>query len=222
MTIPKLAIRSSLLTAALLFATGVHAGTIGPTGCANNSCFGGVYSLDAFMSGSTATTETWRVTYSLDLSGYTGAVTDFVRSLAIQVVSASNLLSVANVFNPTTGNWALDSGNVSNVSATSNGCSGSTSNGWICLAYVGQSLVAPQALTVGQNSTFSWVFDATVKSGSWRDLSSIQANFDPPTGRFMSETVRVPEGFAAELPILLIGLTFFLLWQRRNSIPLVK
>jgi hypothetical protein len=187
----------------------VQAGEIGPD-C--SSCFGGIYSVDGVLQSTNdaADTETWRVTYSLDLSGYTGTSTHFVRSLAAQVVSASSFVSASNVFAPTSGTWTMGSGNVSNVTSSSNGCSGNTSNGWVCLAYS-----SGDRLVVDTETVYSWVFDVTVREGSWRDLVNIQANFDPPTGRFMSETVRVPEGAAGELPILLSGVVFLLLWSKR-------
>ena len=205
------------IASAFLIASALQAGSIGPN-C--GSCFGGVYTVDATqLADSSQTTDTWRITYSLNLSQYTGWPIDFVRSLAAQVVSAADFISAGPVFTaPTSGPWTMTSGNVSN---SQGGCSGNTSNGWVCLEYDG-SILDWNALRVGTNNTYSWIFDVNVRQNSFRGLVNIQANFDPAIGRFMSESVSVsvPEGNVSELPMLLGGILLLAAWQMRKWLPL--
>jgi hypothetical protein len=198
------AIAGAILTIAFC-ALGLSAGTLGPT-CA--SCYGGVYSLGGFLlsSDSTAQTQTYELSYSLDLSKYTGpsGVTE-VDQIAAKVVSGPNLISSSLVSGPTGGSWTQLAGNLN-----SNGCTGS-GGGWLCLSYV-----SGEKLVVGPTGTNSgtWIFDVTVKNGTLMDIASIQANFNPATGVLMSEKIGVPEGVPGELPLLLVGLGLIVAWRR--------
>jgi hypothetical protein len=104
---------------------------------------------------------------------------------------------------PTDGSWLDVTGGLSN-----GGCNGA-GGGWVCIQWSSGN----QILVGG---VYEWVFDVTVKKGSLLDVGSIKANFDPPNGLILSENiaVAVPEGGAAELMLMLGGLSLFLFWRR--------
>ena len=191
----------------LLSAVGLSAATIGP-GADCDTCLGGAYGLSADLLSATDSQETFRITYSIDLSLYNGpAAATYVSALAAKVASGPNLYSWETVLpggTPTDGVWVDETGNLN-----SGGCDGS-GGGWVCLQWV-----SGNQLLVG--GSYAWVFDVTVKKGTLMDVASIQANFDPPTGVLMSEKITVPEGGATELPLLLSGLGLVLFcrkWKR--------
>jgi hypothetical protein len=103
-----------------------------------------------------------------------------------------------------------------NTNDTSRGCTGGGS-GWTCLAYVSGGTMAVGLLGVG-GGIYTWSFDVGGVSGVL-DTASISANFDPPTGKLMSEQVSVgaSEGVPAELPIVLSGVGAFLGWRRYSA-----
>jgi hypothetical protein len=192
--------RVVVLTAVAL-ALGVSAGaeSIGPS-C--SSCFGGIYTVTYNGVSSTSTTETREYTYTADLTGYTGAMTDFISSVALKVTN--NVLG-ASLASPTGGTWTSP---FLNTNQTNAGCTGSGS-GWVCISG-GNSTEAKAG------SVYSWVFDITANKSSWLGDTSIQANFDPANGHLLSETIHMPEGPPAELPLTLAGLGVWAFWQRRN------
>src|SRR5688572_26373978 len=113
-----------VLAVSVFTSLAASAGTIGPS-C--GSCFGGTYTLDAHFLSSSAGSESWRITYTLETQGVTDADVTYVGSIAAKVTS--NMLAVTTVQNPTStaGNWTIPSPGGLN----SNGCSGSGS-GWAC------------------------------------------------------------------------------------------
>lgn len=182
----------------------VTAGTIGPTGCLNNSCYGGQYSLDAnFLQSSGQNSDWWRITFTSDLEGYNGpALGKHVASLAVKLVdSNSSIIGVDNISAPTSGTWDMVPGGASN-----NGCNGS-GNGWLCLQYVAGT---GSKMLVGPGTPiYTWAFDVNLQKGTLLSVASIKANFDPAAGVLMSEKIAVAEGFAGELPLLLLSLGAF-------------
>lgn len=114
----------------------VTAGTIGPTGCLNNSCYGGQYSLDANLLPSGQNSDWWRITFSADLSGYNGpSSANYVASLAVKLVdSDSSILGVNNVSAPTNGTWKMVPGGASNSGCNGSGTVGSVSSMLLAVA----------------------------------------------------------------------------------------
>jgi hypothetical protein len=160
------------------------------------TCFGGIYTLEGLLiDDSTAGEETWRFTYTVDLSGYTGT-TDFVGALAYKVTNG--YISDAVVSAPTDGVWSQISGK--NI----NQCDG-TGMGWLCTEWV-----LGTQLLVSQPTTYSWISNITMVAGTLIDTWSIQADFDPATGQLLSEkAVRVPEpGTLALFGLGLIAMGF--------------
>jgi hypothetical protein len=196
--------------AGLLSSAALTAGTIGPD-C--GSCFGGVYSVSADLLSTAGLQQTWRVTYDLDLTGYNGPSTaTYVSAVAAKVVSGPNLYDWETAVpggTPTNGTWVDKTGGLSN-----GGCNGS-GGGWVCLQWTSGA-----QLLVG--SAYTWVFDVTIQSGTLLDIGSIKADFDPGNGIILSENinvpgVRVPEGGAAELTLLLGGLGLLYVWNIKRS-----
>ena len=182
------------------------AGTIGPT-C--NTCFGSIYTLNGYLESPPTTDETWVISLSVDTSNYDGADSDYIADVALKLsnkVKSASLLSA-----PTIAKWTLAS---VNTNINSSGCSGS-GNGWIC------AHDSANGSAKADGSTYSWVFRVTMAAGSLLDLASIQVNYDPPTGKLMSEKLNVPEGVVAELPLFLAGLGISLWsgnrWRRRKA-----
>lgn len=188
------------------------AGTIGPS-C--GSCFGGTYTLDALYLNGNATAETWRIKYTLETQNVTGSGISYVGSIAAKV--SSNMLDFYAVSggNPTTGGWTNPKlGGLNNA-----GCTGSGA-GWVCIAWTG---VGDKLLTgASAPASYSWVFDVKMATGSLLSSdASIKANFDPASGKLLSEKITVPEGPSPEVPILLSGLGLWMFgrnrWKRRMA-----
>jgi len=199
---------ASLLT--LLCGASLTAGTIGPT-C--GSCFGGIYSLNVTALNAVGS---YHVVYRIDTRNmnltpdYT-----YVGSIAVKLASDSTYVlanSAVTVNGTPLGTYAYSL----NTNDTSRGCTGGGS-GWTCLAYVSGAQMAVGHLGVG-GGIYTWSFDVGGVSGML-NTASISANFDPPTGKLMSEQVAVgaAEGVPAELPIVLSGIGAFLVWRRYGS-----
>jgi hypothetical protein len=157
------------------------------------------------MTGSTATTQTYEIGYTIDTSGFIGPNTGinyFISSLALQVTS--QLISASLVSAPTnTGTWTLSSGGLNN-----SGCDGS-GNGWLCLE--GGQAKAPNS------SPYTWDFSITVPTGSLLSVGTVKANYGPSNGVITSEQVALPEGLVAELPLFITGLVLWLWWCKRRE-----
>ena len=113
-----------LLFLVLLAASPAAATSIGPD-C--GTCQGGIYSLfyDGSPTATTGTTETFRITLSIDATGYTGAATH-LENAAIKV--SSQIISASVFSGPGVVPWWMVLGGLN-----ANGCSGSGS-GFDCVA----------------------------------------------------------------------------------------
>jgi hypothetical protein len=200
---------SHISVVVLLSAVGLHAGSVGPS-CA--TCFGGIYSLNAELKSSNATTETWNFTYSIDTSEYTGPATGkYITAVAAKVSSKKvTPISLDTNFG---GSWLP----LSNLSLSNLGCLGSGGAGWLCL----QGLFS--GAKVGSDAVYKWNFTVEMAAGSLLENAKIQANYDPTLKAMMSEhitlspSVSVPEGAPAELPAMLISCVFLLWWAQRRA-----
>jgi len=145
------------------------------------TCFGGEYALQGILTdNSVAGQETWQFTYTANLSGYTGS-TDYVGALAINVTTG--YISDTLISDPTSGAWLQRSG------LNINQCGSPTGDGWLCNEWVSGA-----QLLVSTSTTFSWISQITMETGTLQDTWSIQADFDPATGQYLSEkAVRIPE-----------------------------
>ncbi len=166
------------IAASFLLAAGSDATPIGPT-C--GTCQGSIYELS--YSGSpistTATTETFQITYTIDTTGYTGPGT-FLDAVALKV--ASSFIDATLVSAPTgAANWVEMSGGLANA-----GCTGSGS-GFDCVM-VASLVNAP----VVPGMIYTWVFDIEVATGglfTGVDEASVKARYVTANG-----TVRTKAG----------------------------
>lgn len=174
---------------------------IGGPGC--SSCFGGVYTLESLLvDNSIAGEETWQFTYSVDLSGYTGS-TNYIGALAYKVTNG--YISDTVISAPTSGTWSQISGK--NI----NQCDGS-GMGWLCSEWVSGTQLLVSTLT-----TYSWISNITMETGTLLNTWSLQADFDPAQGQLLSEhgtpTTTVPE--PGTLALFGLGLTAIGFARRR-------
>jgi len=190
------------LMAVGLMATGAKADPIGPV-CPNDSCFGGIYTLEYAVVSPTE----YLIRLLVDSSGYNGGpATDYIESVAVKVAS-SILLTSSLVSTTAPGTWIYHDGNLAN------GCTG-VSNGFACADD------ATNAALVG--STYEWIFDIKVAFATdWLldpNEASIKVNYDPAQGIQVSENITlqpnrdccihdVPE----PQPLLLVGLGLIVL-----------
>lgn len=172
--------------------------------CPNNSCQGSTYTLSyggAPLPDNDLAHETFRITYTIDTSTYTGSGVR-IDNVALKVSAQTTSVSLvdapggqANLAN----NWQWISGGLNN-----SGCSGSGS-GFSCANDISPSGVAP-TLKPGSGATYSWVFDVTVDNGTLftgPGEASIKARYVDANGNkvgdLVSEKITVPEASATVL-----------------------
>ena len=168
-----------------------------PIGPSCGSCQGSIYDLT--YSGSpistTATTETFRISYTIDAGGYTGAGS-FLDTVALKV--SSSFVNATLVSAPGgVANWVEMFGGLNNA-----GCSGSGS-GYDCVR-VAALVNAP----IVPGGTYEWVFEIEVAAGTLfasPGESSVKARYvnsaGGKVGALVSEgvTLSVPEPGAISL-----------------------
>jgi hypothetical protein len=195
--------RACLVAAALVFglaASQAGATSIGPS-C--GTCQGSIYELtyDPTPVATTAATETWRIAYTIDTSGYDGTGV-YINTVAMKVSSSFVAASLVDAPGGV-GNWIEMSGGLAAA-----GCSGSGS-GFDCVAFRVAIALAPTV----PGATYAWAFDVEIESGglfTGTDEASVKARYVSSTGlkvgALVSEnlTLSVPEPSAA---FLLAGAT---------------
>jgi hypothetical protein len=171
--------RSLLLTcfsaASLLAVLGASPSEAIPIGPDCGTCQGSIYDLSygPIPVSTTATTETWRIVYSIDTAGYDGAG-EFINTVAFKASSefvTASLISAPGDF----ANWVEMSGGLNAA-----GCSGSGS-GFDCVAFRAAVSLAPSV----PGGTYTWVFDVEVASASLftgTDEASVKARYVTDTG----------------------------------------
>jgi len=200
-------VRTLLLAAValgLLVASDAGATAIGPN-C--GTCQGSIYDLTYAPApvATTATTETWRITLTIDTSGYDGSGV-YLNTVAIKV--AADFLAASLISAPgSLADWVEMSGGLNAA-----GCSGSGS-GFDCVAFRAAIDVAPAV----PGATYAWVFDIEVAGGdlfTGTDEASVKARYVSGTGlkvgALVSENItlstymtpHVPEPAAATLLVV--------------------
>jgi hypothetical protein len=193
-----------LVSSILLLGIGAtaHAITFGPD-CGSGNCFGSIYSLTTALVSSTATTETYNVSYSVDTSGYSGQGTGLD---AVAFKTSSSVISASLGAQPGTFGSALLNG------LNANGCSGGGA-GFVCTQ---SSNLA--GLTV-PNGTYSFGFSQTITAGTLLAESewSVKALYVDSTGKqagitSVSGAVPVP----GTLLLFGVGFGLFVTWNQRT------
>jgi hypothetical protein len=202
----KLVMALAISVVVLTMAPAAKADSIGPN-C--GSCNGGIYTLT--YSGApisfTGTTETFRITLTIDTSGVTGVVpTAFaIDAAAIKVSSSVSSASLFSVVPGSLSDWTVVPGGLN-----AGGCSGAGS-GFDCADWVASG---PGVLIGG---TLQWTFDMTIPTGTLftgLNGASIKARYvdsgGNKVGALVSENItlqQVPEpGTIALLGAGLLGL----------------
>ena len=201
----------AIAVASLLLASSSDATPIGPI-C--GTCQGSTYELS--YSGSpiatTATSETFQITYTIDTSGYEIALGGkFLNTVALKV--ASSFLDATLVGAPGgVANWVEMFGGLNAA-----GCSGSGS-GYDCVR-IAALVDAP----VVPGATYTWVFDIKVPTGSlFTGLleASVKARYVGPygakQGALVSESITLTNLPEPRLGLLLLALPALALWHRRT------
>ncbi len=192
----------------LLALSPAWADSIGPS-C--GSCYGGTYTLTNLgLLGSTATTETYRIQYDINTSGYTGAATDYIQSVAIKVSSGPVWASLFSAPGGV-GIWRV----FSNRGLNNSNCS-SGGTGYVC-AQDGNFAIA-------NGTTYTWVFDVIMARGSLLsgvNAASIKANYNPPSGIIVSENItlggQIPEPASVSLLMGGIGIWGYSRYRARKN-----
>jgi hypothetical protein len=193
-------------SAAIAFgSTAARAASIGPD-C--TTCQGSIYTLDFVKAPSDlfndGSFDTWRVTLTIDTTGYTGAG-EYIDEVAVKISSS---VDKATLVSAPDGAWKLLNGGLS-----ANGCSGSGA-GFECADSIS---IGSAALLPG---TFTWVFDIDVKAGLFSfdgstELPSIKARYVDDSGNKVGALVseKVPE--PTTLTLLGVGVTLAAIRRRR-------
>ena len=127
---------------------------------------------------STATTETFHISLTVDADGYTGSLTHIDQVGFEAVQSSASFLSASLVSAPSgTASWQLVLGNT-----TGSGCTAS-SNGALCANSISLISSGVPVPTGGAGVDYSWIFDMTVSTGGLEthaDAAQIRARFAGP------------------------------------------
>jgi hypothetical protein len=190
----------------LVMGTGMpaHAITFGPN-CGSGNCFGSIYTLTTSLSSSTATTQTYNASLSINTAGYNGSGTG-LDAASVKIVADSNFVSVAN------GGMASTFGNPVATGINANGCAGG-GGGFVCTSSSNTG-----GVTV-PNGTYTFNFLTTIKTGTLlaEDQWSVKALYVDSAGKQAGIT-SVSGGGAVPLPAtsLLFGLGFalFVTWHQ--------
>jgi hypothetical protein len=204
---PSSTLRLLLAAAALLFAFAASQAGATPIGPTCGTCQGSIYELtyDPTPIATTATTETWRITYTIDTSGYSGTGV-YINTVALKV--SSSFVDATLVTAP----GGVPLWNEMSGGLNAAGCSGSGS-GYDCVAFHAVITLAPSV----PGGTYTWVFEIELENGgllTGADEASVKARYVSSTGlkvgALVSEniTLGIPEPGTALLlagPALVAG-----------------
>jgi hypothetical protein len=215
----RLASRGSWLIAALVTAFFARPSAAVPIGPSCDTCQGSTYDLsyDPTPVATSATSETWRITLTIDTSGYSGTGS-YIDTVAVKI---SNAFLDAELFSAPGGlaSWVEMTGGLNAA-----GCSGSGS-GYDCVRWATSLALAPAV----PGATYEWVFDVTVPTGRLfvgEAQSSLKARYvngsGVKVGDLVSENVTLSQPAGPSVPepvatlLLAEAAAAHLLWRRRR------
>jgi hypothetical protein len=180
---------------ASLLCTVASADPIGPTGCTNGSCQGAIYTLeyDPTPVATTATTETFKITLSINTAGPldAGLATAVgIDTVAIKV--AGSIVDGSVISGPPPATWA---GHVDQV-LNANGCNANGGGGWYCA-----DISSGTAPTLG--GLLVWMFNIEVGTGDLKtdpDDASVKARYIDGNGEKVGDLVSEPITLQDEFP----------------------
>jgi len=185
-----------------------------PIGPSCDTCQGSIYDLtyDPTPVATTSTTDTWRITLSIDTSGYTGLGT-YLNTVAVKV--SSSFLDAELVAAPGgVASWVEMTGGLAAA-----GCTGSGS-GYDCVRWATTQALAPTV----PGSTYEWVFDVTVPTGMLfvdDGKASVKARYvnvaGLKVGDLVSENVSLSVPEPATALLLAHAAAARRLWRRRRA-----
>ena len=146
-----------------------------PIGPDCDTCQGSIYELtyDPDPVATTATTKTWRITLSIDTSGYEGPGS-YINTVAVKVTNdfvAASLVSAPGGV----ADWLATFGGLSAA-----GCTGAGS-GFDCVAFAASLSLAPAV----PGATYVWAFDIEVPTGALftgPEQASVKTRYVTATG----------------------------------------
>ncbi|MBW2371819.1 MAG: PEP-CTERM sorting domain-containing protein [Deltaproteobacteria bacterium] len=184
----------SALFVASLLCTAAAADPIGPSGCTNGTCQGVIYTLeyDPTPVATTATTETFRITYSIDTTGPLDAALATAVGIDTTAVKVAGSIVGGSLFSaPAPATWAGHADQVLNA----NGCNANGGGGWFCA-----DITSGAAPALG--GLLQWIFDIEVNTGTLKTgagEASVKARYIDSSGdkigALVSEPITLQEGF---------------------------
>jgi hypothetical protein len=182
----RIAAPLSALFVASLLCTAAAADPIGPSGCTNGTCQGAIYTLeyDPTPVATTATTETYRITFSIDTTGPLAAgLATAVGIDTVAVKVANTVVDGSVVSGPAPATWVGHG----NSGLNANGCSNG-GGGFFCA-----DISAGAAPSLG--GLLVWIFNIEVNNGTLKTAAgdaSVKARYIDAAGDKIGDLVSEP------------------------------
>jgi hypothetical protein len=187
-----------------------------PLTCTNGTCQGAIYELTYSGSpiGSTATTQTFEITLTINPTGYNGGGA-FINAVAPKVSSAENSVTLKSAPG-VLANWTTMNGGIN-----AGGCS-MAGSGFVCA----EDEIPPSTVPLGDApvpnpTTYTWVFDLTIPTGDLTpSAGTIKVEYTNASGTKVGALVSEPitlEVVPEPSTLLLVASGLALIARRRRT-----